>query len=70
MEERDRCGVDALSVFLMGFGVFLLILGPCADLYTIGYGLVGLVAAWVLAVTMRVFFFGGGVGEDRHRRYY
>ena len=70
MEERDKCGVDALSVFLMGFGVFLLILGPCADLYTISYGLVALVASWVLAITMRVFFFGGGVGEDRHRRYY
>ena len=70
MEEREKCGVDALSVFLMGLGVLLLILGPCAGLYSISYGLVALVASWVLAITIRVFFFGGGVGEDRHRRYY
>ena len=71
MEEREKCGVDALSVFLMGLGVLLLILGPCADLYSISYGLVALVASWVLAITIRVFFFGGESSENRqNRRYY
>jgi len=71
MEERERSGVDALSVFLFGLGVLLLILGPCADLYGISYGLIALVASWVLAITMRVFFFGGTSDEERrHRRYY
>ena len=71
MEEREKCGVDALSVFLMGLGVLLLILGPCAGLYSISYGLVALVASWVLAITIRVFFFGGDPGENRqNRRYY
>jgi len=71
MEEREKCGVDALSVFLMGLGVLLLILGPCAELYTISYGLIALVASWVTAITIRVFFFGGEPGENRqNRRYY
>jgi uncharacterized membrane protein YuzA (DUF378 family) len=71
MEERDRSGVDALSVFLFGLGVLLLILGPCADLYSINYGIIALVATWVLAITIRVFFFGGEPNNDhRNRRYY
>ena len=71
MEERERNGVDALSVFLFGTGVLLLILGPCADLYRISYGIIALVATWVLAITIRVFFFSGESNEDRrHHRYY
>lgn len=71
METGERNGVDALSVFLFGFGVLLLILGPCADLYSISYGIIALVATWVLAITIRVFFFGGESSEERrHHRYY
>ncbi len=70
MEEREKSGIDALSVFLMGLGVLLLILGPCADLYSVNYGLIGLVASWILAITIRVFFFGGSDNTPRHRRYY
>jgi uncharacterized membrane protein YuzA (DUF378 family) len=71
MEEREKSGVDALSVFLMGFGVLLLILGPCADIYSMSYGLIGLVASWVFAITIRVFFFGGESSDNRrNRRYY
>jgi hypothetical protein len=40
----------------MGLGVFLLILGPAADLYSIQSGLIALVALWVLAITIRVFY--------------
>jgi len=61
--------MDALSIFLMGLGVFLLILGPCAGFYSIAMGLVGMVACWVLAITIRVFYFGG-TRDERHSRYY
>lgn len=72
MEERDRNGVNALAVFLFGLGVLLLILGPCTDLYSLAYGVIALVATWVLAITIRVFYFGAGSGEEdnRHHRYY
>ena len=63
--ETDGRGMDALSIFLMGLGVFLLILGPCADFYGIKLGLVALVACWGLAITLRVFCFGGLV-DNRH----
>ena len=72
MEDSERSGVNALSVFLFGLGILLLILGPCADLYSIAHGLIALVAMWVLAITIRVFYFGAGSEED-HRprnRYY
>ena len=72
MEDGERSGVNALSVFLLGLGVFLLILGPCADLYSIAHGLIALVATWVLAVPIRVFYFGDRSEEDRRHnsRYY
>jgi hypothetical protein len=71
MEDSERSGVSALSVFLFGLGILLLILGPCADLYSIAHGLIALVATWVLAITIRVFYFGAGSEEDRrHGRYY
>lgn len=71
MEDGNRSAVNAFSVFLLGLGVFMLILGPCADLYSIAYGLIALVAAWVLAITIRVFFFGAPSDEShRHSRYY
>lgn len=69
MEREERCAIDALSVFLMGLGVLLLILGPCAGFYSIAMGLVALVASWVLGVTIRVFYFGG-THEERRSRYY
>ena len=72
MEERERNGANAVSVFLFGLGVLLLILGPCADLYSLAYGVIALVATWVLAITLRVFYFGAGSeeGDNRHHRYY
>ena len=69
MENEERCAINALSVFLMGLGVFLLILGPCAGFYSIAMGLVALVACWVFGVTIRVFYFGG-TNEERRSRYY
>ena len=69
MENEERSAIDALSVFLMGLGVLLLILGPCAGLYSIAMGVIALVACWVIAVTLRVFYFGG-THEERRSRYY
>jgi len=66
--ERDGREIDALSIFTMGLGIFLLILGPCAGFYSIAIGLVALVACWVLAITLRVFYFGGT--SDYHRNRY
>ena len=66
--ERDGREMDALSIFLMGLGVFLLVLGPCTDFYSIAVGLVAGVGCWVLAITLRVFYFGGS-RDDRPYRY-
>ena len=65
--ERDGRGIDALSIFLMGLGVLLLVLGPCAGFYGIAIGFVALVACWVLAITIRVFYFGGTRNDSRYR---
>ena len=65
--ERDGRGIDALSIFLMGLGVFLLVLGPCTDFYSIAIGLVAGVGCWVLAITLRVFYFGGDSEDHRYR---
>jgi len=69
MESEERSAVNALSVFLFGLGILLLILGPCAGFYSIAMGLIALVACWVLAVTLRVFYFGG-THDERRSRYY
>jgi hypothetical protein len=66
--ERGVREADALSIFLMGLGVLLLVLGPCAGLYGIAMGFVALVSCWVVAITLRVFYFGGS-RDDRRSRY-
>jgi hypothetical protein len=66
--ERDGRGVDALTVFLMGLGVLLLVLGPCAGFYSIAIGFVAMVACWVVAITLRVLY-SAGTREDRRYRY-
>ena len=67
--ERDGRVIDALTIFLIGLGVFLMILGPCAGFYGIAIGVVALVGCWVVAITLRVLYFGG-TREDRRYRYY
>ena len=66
--ERDGREIDALSIFMMGLGIFLLILGPCVGFYSIAIGLVALVACWVPAITLRVCYFGG-TSDYHHNRY-
>jgi len=66
--ERDGREIDALTVFLIGLGVLLLVLGPCTGFYTIAIGFVILVGCWVAGITLRVFYFGGS-RDDRPYRY-
>jgi hypothetical protein len=66
--ERDAREMNALTVFLMGLGVLLLVLAPCAGFYSIAIGFVALVGCWVVAITLRVLYFGG-TREDHRYRY-
>jgi hypothetical protein len=66
--ERVGREVDALTIFLMGVGVLLLVLGPCAGFYNIAIGFVAMVGCWVVAITLRVLYFGG-TRETRRNRY-
>jgi hypothetical protein len=66
--ERDGREMNALTVFLMGLGILLLILGPCAGFYSIAIGFVALVGCWVVGITLRVLYFGGN-RDDRRYRY-
>jgi hypothetical protein len=50
--------VNALTLFLLGLGVLVLVLGPCLGLYGFGPGLVGLVVSWVLAIPLRLYLNG------------
>ena len=57
--ERTRCTeINTVTVFLLGLGILVLVLGPCAGLYSIGLGFVGLVASWVLGLTLRAYLCG------------
>ena len=50
--------VNALTLFLLGIGVLVLVLGPCLGLYGFGPGLVGMVISWVLAIPLRLWLTG------------
>jgi len=52
----------------MGLGFLLLVLGPCAGFYSIAIGFVTLVGCWVVAITLRVLYFGG-TRDYRRNRY-
>ena len=56
--ESNRNETNALVVFLLGLGVLVMVLGPCTGLYGIGLGFIGLVASWVVAITLRVYHIG------------
>ena len=67
--ERDGREIDALTIFVMGLGVLLLVLGPCAGFYSIAIGFVALVGCWVAGISLRTLFFGG-TRNERHNHYY
>jgi len=50
--------VNALTLFILGLGVLVLVLGPCLGLYGFGPGFVGLVISWVLAIPLRLYLMG------------
>lgn len=57
--ERTHCtAINTTTVFLLGLGILVLVLGPCTGLYSIGLGFVGLVASWVLGLTLRAYLCG------------
>jgi hypothetical protein len=64
----ERRTLDALSVFVLGLGLMLFLLAPCAGVYSLGHGLVALVATWVTGHTLRTYFLGF-VDEDSKRRH-
>lgn len=49
-------GINALTVLLFGLGVLCFFVGLCTDVLTLGQGIVGGVALWVLAYPIRVYF--------------
>jgi hypothetical protein len=67
-EDADRLpwlNVNALTIFLLGIGVLVLLLGPCLGLYGFGPGLVGMVISWVLAIPLRLWL----MGLFKHRNF-
>jgi len=65
---------DALTVLLFGLGVLVLVVGLCTDAYSPALGVVGLVALWVIAITLRVYWLASDRDEEfgsyRPRRLY
>ena len=61
---RDNAGsppwlnVNALTLFILGLGVLVLVLGPCLGLYGFGPGLVGLIVSCVVAIPLRLYLMG------------
>ena len=49
-------GINALTALLFGLGVLSFFVGLCTDVLTVGQGVVGWVALWVLAYTTRVYY--------------
>jgi hypothetical protein len=47
---------NAFTVLLFGLGFLFFIVPVCTHLYPVGHGIVGWVALWVLAITLRVYF--------------
>ncbi len=56
--------MNALTALLFGLGILALVVGPCAGVYTLGKGVIGLVVMWVLAMTLRVFLITREDNED------
>lgn len=69
--ERSR---NAVTVLLFGLGVLVLVVGLCTDAYSAALGFVGLVALWVIGITLRVYWFARDPDEEfgdyRPRRLY
>jgi hypothetical protein len=49
---------NALTALLFGIGILVCVVGLFTDQYSWQIGVIGLVAAWVLAFALRVFLVG------------
>lgn len=58
---------NALTIFLFGLGILLLVTGLCTGLYSPQIGVVGWIAAWVVAATLHALY---GLGDKRDEDYY
>jgi hypothetical protein len=65
----QRRTLDALSALVLGLGVLLFLLAPCAGIYSLGHGLIALVATWVVGHSLRVYL-SGFVDNDGESRYH
>ena len=65
----ERRTLDALSVFVLGLGVMLFLLAPCAGIYSLGHGLIALVATWVVGHSLMTYL-SGFVDDDSESRYH
>lgn len=61
-KRRQTCrycidhGINAMTVLLFGLGVLSFFVGLCTDVLTVGEGVIGWVAFWVIAYTIRVYY--------------
>lgn len=62
MESRNE--TNALVVFLMGVGILAVAQGLCTDIFGGQLGLTGLVASWVVGITLRVYHTGTANDND------
>jgi hypothetical protein len=65
----EKRALDALSVFVLGTGLMLFLLAPCAGLYSLGQGSISSVATLVLGHSLRTYL-SGFVDDDWHSRYH
>jgi prepilin signal peptidase PulO-like enzyme (type II secretory pathway) len=56
--------MNAFTVLLFGLGVLVFVAGVFTDAYDWKIGVVGAVALWVLAVTLRVYTFSRDEDEE------
>lgn len=54
----QRRTLNALSVFVLGLGVFLFLLGPCTGLYSLGHALIASVGTLVVGHSLRTYLLG------------
>jgi len=69
--ERSRA---AFTILLFGLGILVAVVGLVTDAYSAAIGFVGLVALWVIAITLRVYWVATNRDEEfgsyRPRRLY
>lgn len=69
--DRSRA---AFTILIFGLGILVAVVGLVTDAYSAAIGFVGLVALWVIGVTLRVYWLATDRDEEfgsyRPRRLY